>query len=156
MFSTEFYKIFKNRIFYNTPPVAASIFGSSLMYSRKSVGPTTKPSGTPALMGYSCEDFHQEQLKAIRPNNWPEIPQHLCLWRKPACQALDMSSTTATIVSDLLNVSESLSDATCRRSAADRESMKAYWKSEKRLHLSRRSIDQSVIITRFSMTLLTT
>ena len=27
------------------------------MYSRKSVGPRMKPSGTPALTGYSCEDI---------------------------------------------------------------------------------------------------
>ena len=27
------------------------------MYSRKSVGPRMEPSGTPALTGYSCEDF---------------------------------------------------------------------------------------------------
>ena len=27
------------------------------MYSRKSVGPRIDPWGTPALTGYSCEDF---------------------------------------------------------------------------------------------------
>ena len=27
------------------------------MYSRKSVGPRMEPQGTPALTGYSCEDF---------------------------------------------------------------------------------------------------
>ena len=27
------------------------------MYSRKTVGPRMKPWGTPALAGYSCEDF---------------------------------------------------------------------------------------------------
>ena len=27
------------------------------MYSRKSVGPRMEPWGTPALTGYSCEDF---------------------------------------------------------------------------------------------------
>ena len=27
------------------------------MYSRKSVGPRMEPRGTPALTGYSCEDF---------------------------------------------------------------------------------------------------
>ena len=27
------------------------------MYSRKSAGPRMEPGGTPALTGYSCEDF---------------------------------------------------------------------------------------------------
>ena len=38
------------------------------MYSRKSVGPRIGPQGTPALTGYSCEDFPsratQSSLKA--------------------------------------------------------------------------------------------
>ena len=51
------------------------------MCSRKGVGPKMEPWGTPALTGYSCEDFPskttQSQLqlrKKIRPNVWPEIP----------------------------------------------------------------------------------
>ena len=35
------------------------------MYSRKSVGPRTEPSGTPALTRYSCEDFPLAQLEAV-------------------------------------------------------------------------------------------
>ena len=35
------------------------------MYSRKSVGTRMEPWGTPALTGYSCEDFHPEPLEAI-------------------------------------------------------------------------------------------
>ena len=31
--------------------------GRSLMYSGKSVGPKMEPQGTPALTGYSYEDF---------------------------------------------------------------------------------------------------
>ena len=31
--------------------------GRSLLYSRKGVGPRMDPGGTPALPGYSCEDF---------------------------------------------------------------------------------------------------
>ena len=52
------------------------------MYSRKSVEPRTEPSGTPALTGYSWEDFPSRTTKSclslrkeeIRPNIWPEIP----------------------------------------------------------------------------------
>ena len=52
------------------------------MYSRKSVGPEMEPWGTPALTGYSCEDFPSRttwsrlllRKEEIRPNIWPEIP----------------------------------------------------------------------------------
>ena len=33
--------------------------------SRKSVEPRMKPSGTPALTRYSCEDFHLEPLEVV-------------------------------------------------------------------------------------------
>ena len=54
-------------------------------------------------------------------------------------------------VKDLL---VSLSDATFRRSAVDREELKAYWKSYKRPHISRWSI--ILLSISFSKTLLTT
>ena len=46
------------------------------MYSRKSVGPRMKPKQTPALTGYSCEDFPSRTTQSrlllrkeeIRPN----------------------------------------------------------------------------------------
>ena len=46
------------------------------MYSMKSVGPRIDPSGTPALTGYSCEDFPSRTTRSclllrkeeIRPN----------------------------------------------------------------------------------------
>ena len=38
--------------------------GKSLMYSRKGGALRKKPSGTPALTGYSCEDFHPELFEA--------------------------------------------------------------------------------------------
>ena len=55
------------------------------MYSRKSVGPRMDPWGTPALTGYSCEDFLSKttwswllmRKEEIRPNIWPEIPLDL-------------------------------------------------------------------------------
>ena len=31
------------------------------MYNRKNVGPRMEPWGTPALTGYSCEDFVQKR-----------------------------------------------------------------------------------------------
>ena len=56
--------------------------GSSLKYSKKSVGQWMEPWGTPALIGYCNQDFPyratQSHLllrkKKIRPNMWPEIP----------------------------------------------------------------------------------
>ena len=55
----------------------------SLVYSRKSVGPRMDPWGTPALIGYSSEDFPSRttlrhlllRKDEIRPNIWPDIPQ---------------------------------------------------------------------------------
>ena len=52
------------------------------MYSKKNVGPRVDPSGTPALTGYSCEDFpirttetHLLQWKEEkRANTCREIP----------------------------------------------------------------------------------
>ena len=51
------------------------------MYSRKSVGPRMEPSGTPALTGYSCEEFPSRttcshlllRKEEIRPDICPEI-----------------------------------------------------------------------------------
>ena len=34
------------------------------MYSRKSVGPEMEPWGTPALTGYSCEDFPSKTTRS--------------------------------------------------------------------------------------------
>ena len=63
------------------------------------------------------------------------------MWRRPArptlSKALDISSATAGITLDLLKASAILSDATVRGSEVDREDQKPYWKSEKRLHLSK-------------------
>ena len=60
------------------------------MYSRKSVGARMEPWGTPALTGYSCEDFPSTATRnclvlrkdKIRPNIWPEIPQNLKFVKK--------------------------------------------------------------------------
>ena len=48
-----------------------------------------------------------------------------------------MSSATAWVTTDLLKNLAIWPDTTVRRSAADRENLKPYWKSEKRLHFSR-------------------
>ena len=66
------------------------------MYRRKYVGPRMEPWGTPALTGYSCEDFPSRTSRScllltkeeIRPIIWPEIPYDLSLWRRPAYQTL--------------------------------------------------------------------
>ena len=72
------------------------------------------PWRTPALIGYSCEEFPSRttwsrlllRKEEIRPNIWPEIPWDLGLWSRPACQtlskALDTSSATARLAPDLL------------------------------------------------------
>ena len=102
------------------------------MYRRKSAGPGMEPWGTPALNGYSYEDYPSRttwsclllRKEEIRSNTWPEIPQDLSLWRRPACQtlsiALDISSVTAQVAPDMLKALVSiLSDTTVRRSAVD-------------------------------------
>ena len=47
----------------------------------------------------------------------------------PVKRALDISSATAQVAPDLLQVLVILSDTTARRSAVDREDLKPYWKS---------------------------
>ena len=57
------------------------------MYRRKSVGQRMEHWGTPALTGYSCEDFPYSATQSClflkkdekRPNIWPEIPWDLCV-----------------------------------------------------------------------------
>ena len=90
------------------------------MYSRKSVGPRMEPWGTPALTGYSCEDFPSRTTQShlllrkeeIRPNIWPEIPEDLSLWRRAACQtlskALDISSALCQGILYCLNLNFSM------------------------------------------------
>ena len=52
-------------------------------------------------------------------------------------KALDISNAIARVAPDLLEALAILSDTTVRRSVVDREDIKSYWKSEKRLHFSR-------------------
>ena len=99
------------------------------MYSRKSVEPRMEPWGTPALAGYSCEDFPYRitwsslllSKEDIRSNTWPEIPYGFSLWKRPACQTLsktlDISSATAWVAQDLSKALAILLGATVRRSA---------------------------------------
>ena len=105
------------------------------MYSGKSIGPRMEPWGTPALTEYSYGDFPFKtkwsslllRKEKIEPNIWPEIPEHLGLWRRPACKtlskALDITSATARAI---------LSDTNVRRSAFGQEDGKLNRKSEKR------------------------
>ena len=93
------------------------------MYIRKSVGPRMDPWVTPALIGYSCEDFPSrttgirllQKKEEIRSNIWTEIPLGpLSLWRRLACQALskalDISSGIARVAPDQLKPLAILSD----------------------------------------------
>ena len=81
----------------------------------------------------------------------------LRLWRRSACQnhskALNISSATVWIASDLLKALAFLSDTTLKRSAVDREDLKPYWKSEKRAHFLD---DQQSYYLEVSQRLLTT
>ena len=108
------------------------------MYSRKSVGPRMEPWETPALTGFSGEDFPSRTTQShllwrkqeVRPNIWPEIQQDLRLWRRLVCQplskALDISSATAWEASDQLSTLAILSETTVSRSAVDKEDLKTY------------------------------
>ena len=111
------------------------------MNSRKSVGPRMQPWGTPALSGYSCEDFTTpprttRRKKELRPDIWPEIPSDLKFVKKTTCETLpevlDISSATAEVAPHLLKALSILSDTTVRRSAVDWEELKLYWKSQKK------------------------
>ena len=124
------------------------------MYSSKSASPRLDSWGTPALTGYSCEDFPSRtaqsclllKIEEIRPNIWPEIPEDLRLRRRPACltlsKVLDISSSTARVSSDLSKTLVILSDTTSRKSVVDREDLKPYQEYEKGQHLSRWSTKQ--------------
>ena len=77
------------------------------MYSTKSVGPRMKLWRTPALTGYSCEDFPSRTTRSrlllkteeIRPIISSEIPYNLSLWIRTTCQtpskALGISTAAA-------------------------------------------------------------
>ena len=74
------------------------------MFSRKGLGQRMEPRGTPALTGYSCEDFPSRTTlsclllrKEIWPNIWPEIPSDLSLWRRPICPTLFKAILTEAI-----------------------------------------------------------
>ena len=107
-----------------------------------------EPWGTPASTGYFCEDFPSRTTqsllllskKEIRPNIWPEIPEELSLWRRPACKtllkALNISSATAWVIPDLLKALAILLDTTVKRSAVDGEDLKSYTKNQKKGHIS--------------------
>ena len=94
-----------------------------------------EPSGTPALTGYSCEDYPSKTTRS-----------RLLLWKRrnkakyltwnsitawTACQtlskALDISSATAPVPPDLLKAPAILSDANVGRSVVDQEELKPYW-----------------------------
>ena len=86
-----------------------------------------EPWGSPALPGYSCQDFPFQDHKA-KYLTWNSIK--LCLCRRPACQTLskayDVSSATAPVASHLLKTLAILSDTTARRYTVDQEDLKPY------------------------------
>ena len=74
------------------------------MYCRKSVAPIIDSWGTPALTGYSCENF---------PSRISDLKF------QTLSKALDISSATVGVAPDLLKALAILSDTTIRRSAID-------------------------------------
>ena len=102
------------------------------MYSRKSVGPKLETRGT----RHSREDFPSRTFEAItekRTNKANYLTWNFVTsWRRPASQvlskALDISIATTRVAPDLLKVLAILSDTTVKRSAADQEDLKPYWK----------------------------
>ena len=136
------------------------------MYSTKSVGPRMELWGTPALTGYSCEDFPSRTTRSrlllrkeeIRPNISPETPYDLSLWRRPTSQtlskALGISSATAWVAPDLFKTLAILSDTTVRRSAIGQGDLRSYWNKKKMPYFSRWST--ILLFASFSKTLLIT
>ena len=114
------------------------------MYCKKSLGPRMDHWGTPALIGYSCEDFPSRttrsclllRIEEVRANIWPENQWNLSLWRRLTCRTLskplDISSATARVAPDLLKALAILLDTTVRRSAVDQKDLQPYRKSEKK------------------------
>ena len=125
----------------------------------KSVGPRMELWGTPALTRYSYEDVPSItpwshlllRKEEVRPNIWPEIPEELGLWRRPAWKTLSTlwyikhygTSSPISVKSPSNSVIK-----TVRRSPVDREDLKPCWKSKKRSHFSRRS--KILLFTKFS------
>ena len=133
------------------------------MYSRKSVRPRVEPWRTPALTGCSWEDSPSRTIgsslllrkEKTRQNICPEIPQDLCLWRRPAFQILlnllDISSATAPRNTRTVSTLAILSATTVSRSAVIWEVLKSYWISEKSPHFC----GWSTSLTSFTKALLT-
>ena len=135
------------------------------MYSRKSIGPRTEPWETPALTGYSCEDFQSRTTQSCllltkeekKPNFWPEIIWLQFVKKTSMLNPVKSLISSATVWAGPDNMLKALGillDTTVRRSAVDLEDLKPYWKSEKRPHFSRWSA--ILLFTSFSKTLLNT
>ena len=83
---------------------------------------------TSVLTRYSCEDFPSRTTRnclllrkeEIKPNSWPEIPFKF-VKNNNEPKALDISSTTAPVVPDLLKVLAILSETTVKRSVVDQD-----------------------------------
>ena len=104
------------------------------------------------------EISHLETLEAVyywEKTKYPtQNSKEFSLWRRSACQtlskALDISNVTVRVAPDLLKALAILWDKTVRKSKADLQGLKPYWKSEKRPHFS--SSSTSLFFTSFSKT----
>ena len=128
------------------------------MYTRKSAGTRMDPWGTPTLTGYFCDDIpsknHSKPSSTKKKQNkakyrtWVSVRFEFVKKTSmpyPRSRALNISSTTAQIVPDLLKALKCLSDTNVRRSAVDREDPKPCWKSEMRPHFSTWLTSPSII-----------
>ena len=102
------------------------------------------------IQNHSKPSFTEKGQNKAKYVTWNS--RRLKLRRKT--KALNISNTLTRVVPDLFHALAILSEKTVIRSTIDREDLKSYWKSEKRLYFSRWWT--SPLSTSFSKTLLTT
>ena len=117
------------------------------MYSRKKVGSRMEPRGTPALTGYSFEDFLSRTYwsRLLWPNIWPDKARYLN-WSSIRLKFVKKTSMSNPVKSLGYIKCYSLSSPrpvkshsnsikyNCQKSAVDRVDLQPYWKSEKGPH----------------------
>ena len=114
------------------------------MYYRKSVGPRMGLWGAPALTGYSCGDFSfrttrsrfflRNKKNKVKYLTWNSRRPNFVKKNIMPNSVKSLGYIKCYISSSLRPVKDLaiLFDTTVRKSAADRETLKPYWKSEKR------------------------
>ena len=121
--------------------------GRSSMCSGKSVGPKMEPQGTPALTGYSYEDFPCRSTPKLSISEKRQIKAKYLTWNSKRLNFKKTSMSNCIKSCGYIqcyssgnprpvqNHSNSI-DTTVRKSAVDWEDLKPYGKLENRLHFS--------------------